>query len=114
MAITHRPLRVFDLIEFSGSSNVASVRKIVTEDGEQVAILRYMRDDGELDYSPFTMTVRAILRVCSIRDEDVSRNLRRPVLVGRAGKERASINQEASRPSFESLTTWARTAKTKA
>ena len=85
MPIQSRQLRAFDLIEFDGSTNVASVRKIVTEDGEQVAILRYMRDDGELDFAPFTLTVRAILKICSIRDEGVSRNTRRPVLVGCQG-----------------------------
>lgn len=114
MPITTRPLRVFDLVEFDGSTNVASVRKIETEDGEQVAVLRYMRDDGELDFTPFTLTVRAILRICTIRDENVSRSTRRPVLIGNASKERASVNQEASRPSFDSLATWARKVKPKA
>ena len=113
MPIQSRQLRAFDLIEFDGSTNVASVRKIVTEDGEQVAILRYMRDDGELDYAPFTLTVRAILKICSIRDEGVSRNTRRPVLVGCASKERASVNQEA-RPTFDGLATWARKGNPKA
>ena len=107
MTIT-RELRIFDLVEFDGSTNVASVRKILTEDGEQVAVLRYMRDDGELDFAPFTLTVRAITRICTIRDENVSRTTRRPVLVGCAAKERASANHEASRPTFDGvLTAWA-------
>lgn len=107
MPIT-RPLKVFDLIRFDGSTNFASVRKIRTEDGEEVAELRYMRDDGELDFSPFILTTKAIVKICTIIDEDVSRNTRRPVLVGRSTKEREEPGHQAKRPKFDPrLTAWA-------
>lgn len=100
MAIT-RDLRVFDLIEFDGTLNVASVRKIVTDDGERVAILRYMKDDGELDFSPFTMSIRAITKICTIVDAGARNgNTRRPAIVGFADKERAKPGAQEARPKF--------------
>lgn len=100
-----RTLKLFDLIEFDGSTNVASVRKIHTQDGEQVAVLRYLRDDGELEFVPVTMTVRALMRISTLREAGCYQNTRRPAQVGRASRPKNERN-EAAPAAFEPLLCW--------
>lgn len=100
----HRPLKPFDVVEFDGSTNVASVRKVVTEDGELVAYLKYMLDDGSLQFTSFTMTVRAVMRLCTLRDEGAYQKSRRPAAVGRSSSRKPPASHEgpsSSRPDFK-------------
>jgi hypothetical protein len=100
---THRRLQPFDLIEFDGSTNVASVRKIQILDGQEVAVLRYVRDDGELEFVPVTMTVRALMRISTLRDSACYKNTRRPAQVGRASRPKTERIEPESRVIFQPL-----------
>lgn len=63
-----RPIKIFDLVQFQGSGNVASVRQVNGLACDQTATLRYMRDDGELDYSPFEMRAETVRKLCVLID----------------------------------------------
>jgi hypothetical protein len=104
---THRRLQPFDLIEFDVSTNVASVRKIQIQDGERVAVLRYLRDDGELEFVPVTMTVRALMRISTLRDAASYQNTRRPAQIGRASRPKTERIEPESMAVFQPLQRWA-------
>jgi hypothetical protein len=105
----HQVLKAFDIVEFDGSTNVASVRKITTQDGQPVAHMRYINDDGSLEFAPFTMTVAAIRRICTICDSEAYTNTRRPAQIGRATERENSKPEDATQPmDFQCLQAWAR------
>lgn len=84
-----RALKVFDLVEFVGSGNVASVRKLRGQPGNQTAELRYMKDDGELDFSPFEMRAETVRKLCDLKEV-----MEHAPQIGRSSKPRGNQGEE--------------------